>query len=98
MIYINSLGNQSILLVSKQFFLIRKSILAPLKKYGEGNYQITSVLEVDTPTDFDELDESVKKCQNEISYEECVTKSFLGDVISKCQCIPFELWTNKAKV
>ena len=33
---------------------------APLQVFGEGNYQITAVMEVDTTRAFEEMDESVR--------------------------------------
>ena len=70
----------------------------PQRVYGEGNYEITSVVEVETTSDFDGMDESAIGCQNQITCEEFVNKKFIEDVILKCKCLPFEFWTHEAQV
>ena len=73
-------------------------ISAPLRVYGEGNYEITSVVEFETTSDFDGMDEGASGCQNKITFEEFVNKKFIEDVILKCKCLPFEFWTPESQV
>ena len=58
---------------------------------GEGNFRLGDVKQVVTTEDFDSLDESIKGCQMETSFEDCVTKNSLETLVNICNCIPYNL-------
>ena len=63
----------------------------PLILYGEGDYALTDVKEIDTTEAFLNLDENVKLCQNVESYEKCQAKEYIKNGLKKCNCTPYEL-------
>ena len=63
-------------------------ILAPLNLYGEGNYALTAVKEIDATEDYLEMSKDITKCQNVISSEDCQTDKYIEEVLEKCLCLP----------
>ena len=40
------------------------------------------------------IDKDVKECQDDETYEECVTKRYIIDLTKKCKCLPLNLRLN----
>ena len=57
--------------------------------YGEGQYVMSDVKQIDATEAFLNLDEKIRGCQNEITLEDCWVKKYFKDGIDKCQCIPY---------
>ena len=62
-----------------------------LTRFGEGNYALTDIKEVDTTEAFLKLDEEIKDCQNVETYQECQTRDYIKMGLEKCNCTPYEL-------
>ena len=58
---------------------------------GEGNFRLGDVKEVKITEDFASLDETIKECQTETSFEDCVTQISLETLVNTCDCIPYSL-------
>ena len=58
---------------------------------GEGNFRLGDVKEVKITEDFASLDETIKECQTETSFEDCVTQISLETLVKTCDCIPYSL-------
>ena len=63
----------------------------PLRLYGGGDYEFTNVKEMNVTEEFLELDEDVKKCQNNESVVDCAAREYLESGRKECQCVPFNL-------
>ena len=53
-------------------------------------YNIYIIKEIGVTDSFLTLDKDIRGCQEE-SYDECTTKKYKNDLITKCQCLPFHL-------
>ena len=65
--------------------------LEPLSLFGEGNYALSVVKEIDGTEAFLKLDEKTKLCQNIETFEDCQTQILLKNGLKKCKCTPFML-------
>ena len=65
--------------------------LAPLKLYGSGSFALSAVKQILPTEDFLGLNDDIKKCQDQETYEECTTRAFTRDITEKCLCTPFAL-------
>ena len=63
----------------------------PERLYGEGNIKITGVKRIQVTNDYLDHDQYKRKCQNETTYEDCVTESYLNLLKQRCSCLPFIL-------
>ena len=63
----------------------------PLILFGEGNYALTAVKEIDGTEEFLRLDEGIKHCQNRETFQECQAKEYIKDGLVKCKCTPYEM-------
>ena len=63
----------------------------PLRLYGGGDYEFTNVKEMNVTEDFLQLEEDVKKCQNNESVVECAAREYLESGREECGCVPFPL-------
>ena len=63
----------------------------PLILYGEGNYAITDVQEIDTTEAYLKLGEEIISCQNLETFLECQTKDYIKIGLENCNCTTFEL-------
>ena len=62
----------------------------PVKYYGQGNFAITSVQQVEVTEDFLGLSETIRECQETEDIEHCHTNTYLDKAKSECDCaIPF---------
>ena len=62
-----------------------------MRLYGEGDFSLTDVKEMDGTPGFLELDVDVKKCQNYEPVLECKAKAYLDAGKEKCKCVPHHL-------
>ena len=37
------------------------------------------------------MERNVRKCQDDISFDECVTREYVDNLIKKCNCLPLNL-------
>ena len=79
--------------MSKHWVLTKfiKRSVEPLYIYGEGNYGLSAVKEIDVTKGFQNLDERIKECQSFESLKKCFKKEFFKRGYAKCQCTPFHL-------
>ena len=63
----------------------------PLQLYGEGDFALTDVKELDGTEEFLDLDVKVRKCQNEETILDCRSRKYLDMGTKKCGCIPHHL-------
>ena len=49
------------------------------------------VKEIITTDAYNSMDENIRGCQTESSYEDCVTQKYLKILKNKCKCLPFNL-------
>ena len=63
----------------------------PLNFYGEGEYNLNVVKEVEVTDAFLNLDESRRECQNSYDFQECTTQNNIKAMITKCSCLPFTI-------
>ena len=64
----------------------------PEKFYGSGSIRIKGIKRIQvTKTYLDDLDLQTKGCQNETTYEDCVTELYLDLLKEECKCLPFNL-------
>ena len=59
--------------------------------YGEGNYALSAVKEVDGTEAFLAMDDKTKQCQNEETLQVCLTNEFLRKGLEECKCTPYSL-------
>ena len=62
-----------------------------MKLYGEGNYALSAIKEVDVTDAFLSLDEEDKLCQNVETFLECQANAFIKLGLEKCNCTPYEI-------
>ena len=58
---------------------------------GEGSFKLGDVKQIRTTPDFTSLDENIRGCQTETSYEDCTTHKYIEALKQKCACLPFNL-------
>ena len=77
----------------KQFtlFYIKPLITVPLILFGEGNYALTDIKQIEITDAFLSLDEEIKKCQNVETVHECETRKFINLGLERCNCTPYAL-------
>ena len=66
-------------------------VLEPVKQFGEGNYELGNIQMVETTEDFKTMRPSVRECQTETTFEDCVTQRYLELLMERCSCLPFNL-------
>ena len=67
------------------------SFLEPLKLFGEGQYNLNVVKEMEGTDSFLTIDPDVRKCQSTVDYEECTTKHIHDKLKNQCMCLPFNI-------
>ena len=70
----------------------------PLIFYGEGDYSLTDVKEMDGTEAFLNLADKDKGCQNEETLVDCKAKEYLKIGRNSCKCVPFHLRSFSARV
>ena len=59
--------------------------------YGEGDYILTNIKEIDVTDGFLSLDDTVKKCQDEKTLLDCKKEKYVEMGEKICKCIPHHL-------
>ena len=70
----------------------------PLRLYGDGDYVLANVKQMDGTEGFLSLADEVKKCQNKESILECEANAYLDRGRTKCDCVPYHLMSFSTKV
>ena len=70
---------------------IHIELLAPKTLYGAGNYGLTNVKQIDVTKNFLNLPTDIQLCQNDQSFEDCLTRYFKETIIRMCDCTPYQL-------
>ena len=65
-----------------------------LQRRGPGNYILSSLKSVSSSEEFDEMSESVRKCQFEQNWAEC-RRSLFREQVFYWQCSITELWNKE---
>ena len=63
----------------------------PLQLYGEGDYALANVKQMNGTEGFLGLADEVKKCQNKESVLECKANAYLANGKERCKCVPHHL-------
>ena len=72
--------------------------IEPLIRYGEGNYALTAIREIDTTAAFLSLGEDIIDCQNMETYQECQARDYIKMGLEQCKCTPYQLRNFSKKV
>ena len=62
-----------------------------MRLFGEGDYSLANVKQMDGTEGFLGLADEVKKCQNRESVLECKANAYLASGKKKCNCVPHHL-------
>ena len=60
-------------------------------------YNLNVIKEIVVTDDFLGLDKDVTNCQNEETYDNCITRRFTNTIYEKCKCLSFNL-SNEVEV
>ena len=73
------------------YVLHSKFLLEPLNIYGEGEYNLNVVKEVEVTDSYLGLGERLRGCQNGEDFDKCTTQHYKATMIDKCKCLPFSI-------
>ena len=74
-----------------KFSYIKPPITEPLILFGEGNYALTDIKQIETTDAFHSVDEEIKNCQNMETTQECEAREFIKLGLDRCHCTPYHL-------
>ena len=57
----------------------------------ENECNLNVIKEITATSSFLSLDRNVRKCQDDETFEECVTSKYIDNLIKKCNCLPLDL-------
>ena len=63
----------------------------PLILFGEGDYALTVVKEIDGTEEFHGLDEGIKHCQSRETIQECQAREYIKNGLDTCKCTPYAM-------
>ena len=63
----------------------------PIVLYGEGNYALTDIKQIQVTPDFLALGRDVRNCEEEEEYNKCIMRKYGEEIIRKCNCTPLSL-------
>ena len=63
----------------------------PLRLYGEGDYGLTVVKEMNGTVEFKNLDVETRDCELMESFLDCQARHYLLDGLAQCKCVPYAL-------
>ena len=66
-------------------------ILDPVGLFGEGQYNLNNIKEIDVTDSFMGLDKDTRKCQNIETYDTCKTRLYIERLRQECGCLPLSL-------
>ena len=72
------------MIVLTTFFTLLEPLVLPLGK----EYNLNVIKEIVVTNDFLGLDKDVTNCQNEETYDNCITRKFTNTMYEKCKCLP----------
>ena len=64
--------------------------LVPLKLSLDMEYNLNVIKEITVTDSFLSMDKDIRGCQRE-SYDDCTSRKYTNTLLSKCQCLPFQL-------
>ena len=62
-----------------------------MRLYGEGDYALANVKQIEVTKGFLSLPDEVKKCQSTENVLECESNAYLDSGKKKCGCVPHHL-------
>ena len=62
---------------------------------GEGEYNLNALKQILVSDSFLDLEKRVRKCQNDMAFDECNTKNHNDYFLKECGCLPFNIWISK---
>ena len=65
--------------------------LEPFKLVGEGEYNLNALTEIKVTDNFLDLDQKVKSCQNEESFDNCTNRQYQKTFLDECGCLPLSI-------
>ena len=54
-------------------------------------YNLNIIKEIKVTEDFLALSENIRRCQNDESYDECITRIYIDALKQNCKCLPFPI-------
>ena len=66
-----------------------------MRLFGEGQYNLNSMKEINVTESFLGLDIHTRKCQNIETYDNCKTRIYLENLRQTCGCLPLSLQTSE---
>ena len=73
------------------FFLFHQENLEPLHFVFENEYNLNVVKEISATESFLSMNRDVSKCQDDETFDECVTEKYVNALKDKCKCLPLSL-------
>ena len=73
------------------FFRFHQENLEPLHIVFENEYNFNVVKEISATSSFLSMDRDVSKCQDDETFDECVTEKYVNALKDKCKCLPLSL-------
>lgn len=70
---------------------LHSSFVDPLQLSFQNEYNLNVIKEIEVTESFLTLDEDIRDCQNDESYDECKTRNYIDVVREKCNCLPMVL-------
>ena len=67
------------------------NILEPLHLELENEYNLNVIKEISATDSFMSMDKNDRKCYNDETFDECVTKKYIHDLKNNCKCLPLNL-------
>ena len=59
----------------------------PLHLSLENEYNLNVLKEIEVSDDFLTIDENVRNCQNDETYDDCITEKYVHTILKNCRCI-----------
>ena len=63
----------------------------PLMIYGEGEYNMNEVKEIEVTDAYLGLKQDLIRCQNDVTLTECATNNYIEILLRNCKCLPFNI-------
>ena len=57
----------------------------------ENEYNLNVIKEIIATSSFLSMERNVRKCQDDETFDNCVTSKYIDDLIQKCKCLPLNL-------
>ena len=59
--------------------------------FGEGEYNLNNLMEIQVSESYLGLDQVVKGCQNDEALEECRARNYIDTLLQQCKCLPLSI-------